>query len=454
MVTSVPNSTGPAVAVSPQTAAPAATAVVSSTVDVAGTPWPLVLGAGAALAASMGVGRFVYAPILPLMHAQAGLDASGGASLATANYVGYLLGALVGIFVPVLVRSRAVLRGSLILLAVTLAAMPLSSSVATWWLLRLVAGAASALVFVIAATTLLDHFRGGLAHLVGWAFGGIGVGIALSGVLVLALRNIGDWRLAWWASAALAAIFSAAAWTMPTAAPRPAPTRHLGTGLARVGRREHGGLPSNEADLGRRHRWNRWFSALFISYSLEGVGYIIAGTFLVAAVEQSSPGGLGSGAWVLAGVAAVPSSALWARLAHRWPRPNLLAAALLLQASGIVLPALSGSASAGIVAAALFGATFLGVASLALATGAHLAVPGAVPQLTSGYSIGQIIGPLAAAPLLRHGYHDALLLAAALVLAAGIAAAFLRIGFPVASALGTDDRPIDLAESDIALISG
>lgn len=49
------------------------------------SPWAHVAQVAAALAASMGVGRFVYTPILPLMTAQAGLTAAAGASLATAN---------------------------------------------------------------------------------------------------------------------------------------------------------------------------------------------------------------------------------------------------------------------------------------------------------------------------------------------------------------------------------
>jgi MFS family permease len=379
------------------------------------SPWLHVAQAAAALATGMGVGRFVYTPILPLMHTQAGLSAGAGANLATANYVGYLIGALAGTLVPTLVRSTAVLRGSMLALIASLAAMPLTHSTPVWLLLRLGAGVFSALIFVIAVSSLLSHLREHPAHLPGWAFGGVGAGIALSGVLVLVLRTTGDWRTAWWAAAALAIALTAVAWGLrpePAAQPTaPAPASRTSPGPA--GPRPH-----------------RWFSALFASYTLEGVGYIIAGTFLVAAIEQTSPGWIGSGAWVLVGLAAVPSSALWAALGHRFSRPDLLLAALAVQAVGIALPALVGGVAAALVSAALFGATFIGVSTLALGTGAHLRFPRAVALLTAGYSVGQIIGPLLVAPLLHHGYHQALVLAAVVVLAAALAAFVLRIGFP------------------------
>ncbi|RAG82191.1 MFS transporter [Streptacidiphilus pinicola] len=361
----------------------------------------------------MGVGRFAFTPILPLMHTQAGLTASAGANLASANYIGYLVGALAGILVPALTRSPSVMRGSLVVLTFTLAAMPTTQAVPVWAGLRLLAGAASALVFVIAVTALLSNLRAHPPSLIGWGFGGVGAGIALSGLLVLTLRHAGDWRTAWWGTAVLAALLSAAAWSLSpkiSQAPTAAPPK---TGRATTS-------PENR----------RWFGALFASYSLEGIGYIIAGTFLVAAIEQTSPGWIGSGAWVLVGLAAIPSSALWARWSRRWPRPDLLFAALLVQAVGISLPALLGGVAAALVSAVLFGGTFLGVSTIALATGEHLQFPRSIALLTAGYSVGQILGPLVAAPLLRHGYHQALLMAAAVVLAAAMAAAVLRIGFP------------------------
>lgn len=375
------------------------------------SPWAHVVRVAAALAAGMGVGRFVYTPILPLMHAQAGLSTDAGAHLATANYVGYLIGALAGTLSPALVRSRAALRGSLVLLVCTLAAMPATDHTGVWLTLRLPAGAASALIFVVAVNSLLGHLRDHPPHLPGWGFGGVGAGIALSGLLVLALRPVADWRTAWWASAALAAVLAAASWNLRPEVP-----------TATVSAAHMSQAPTAPA--------NRRFAALFVSYTLEGVGYIVAGTFLVAAIAQGSPGRLGGGAWVLVGLAAVPSSALWARLGRRWSRPGLLLVALVIQAVGIALPALVGGVAAALASALLFGATFIGVSTLALATGTQLRFPRAVALLTAGYSVGQILGPLAVAPLLRHGYRPALLLAAVVVLAAAVAAAVLRSGFP------------------------
>jgi MFS family permease len=373
----------------------------------AGSGWGHVLQTASALAAGMGVGRFVYTPILPEMTAHAGLSAAAGANLATGNYLGYLVGAVAGITSPALLRSRAVLRATLVTLTVSLAAMPATHSVTGWLLLRFLAGLASALIFVIAVNSLLTHLRHHPAHLPGWAFGGVGAGIALSGLLVLALHPLASWRADWWAAAGLAALLSAASWNLQPEMP-----------------------PSATQSTETPARTHRWFTTLFVSYTLEGIGYIVAGTFLVAAIAQNAPGWAGSAAWVLVGLAAVPSAAAWAALGRRRSRPNLLLAALGIQAVGIALPAMLGGVVAALVSAVLFGATFLGVTTLALALGAHLQFPRSVALLTAGYSVGQILGPLLVAPSLRHGYHQAMLVAAAVIALSALAAAALRIRFP------------------------
>jgi hypothetical protein len=366
----------------------------------------IVVPAAAAMAAAMGLGRFVYTPILPLMTARAGLAPQWGAAIATANYAGYLAGAMAGVAAPALLRSQAVYRSSLIVVVATLALMPVLTSDARWAAVRFVAGCASALVFMVAASALLTGLRAHGAHLVGHGFGGVGAGIAASGLLVLVLRH-SAWQDSWWSAAVLGAVLTAAAW----------PLRPSGTHDDRTDRRA--------GQAGRR-----WFMSLLLAYTLEGVGYIIAGTFLVAAIDQTASTTLGSSAWIIVGVAAVPSAALWAGLSRIWSRPTLLAVALGAQAVGIALPALVGGSAAALVSAVLFGATFLGVATVALATGAHLGTPRAVAILTTGYSVGQIAGPLLVTPMLQHSYQPALLAGAAIVAAAAVAALALRHRFP------------------------
>ncbi|HEY5221701.1 MAG TPA: YbfB/YjiJ family MFS transporter [Microbacteriaceae bacterium] len=359
----------------------------------------------------MGVGRFVYTPILPLMIAQAHLSPKDAGLIATANYVGYLLGAIAGIALPRLLQSTLTLRTSLAVLTATLAAMPLTDNVTDWLLLRLVAGVASALIFMIAASLMFTRLHEYGSHLIGWGFGGVGAGIAASGILVLLLRDVSNWSAAWLASAALAAIFSTLCWTLKTRPPvstttMPSPPTRPGPPLL--------------------------FVLVLISYSLEGVGYIVAGTFLVAAIDQSAPGVIGAGAWTLVGLAALPSTAFWAWLAYRFSRATLLVAALVAQAIGIALPALFAGAVPALMSAFLFGATFLGIATLALALGSELQFPRTIALLTTGYSVGQILGPLIVTPFVSHGYRVALLLGAAAVVAAAVAAGAVRMKAPAA----------------------
>jgi len=373
--------------------------------------WPVAVQTGAALAGAMGVGRFVFTPVLPLMEAQAHLTSAQASTLATSNYLGYLIGAVLGIMLPALSRARLALRVSGVVLVATLAVMPLTHDVAAWAALRGLAGVASAVIFMVAGNTILTELTSGQPHLVGWAYGGVGAGIALSGALVAVVKSIGDWQTAWWSSAALTIVLLAAAWFVGVTGPG-----------------EKRAAPAAAREPASRH--SRWFVILAVSYFLEGAGYIVAGTFLVAAISATGPSWLSSSVWIIVGAAAVPSCAAWTLLSRHVSRPTLITGALLLQAVGIALPALTGAVPAALAAAVLFGATFIGITTLSLATGRHLRVPRAIAILTAGYGIGQVLGPLVVEPTLHGGYHQALLVGAGLVLAAGIGSALLRIQFP------------------------
>jgi len=132
----------------------------------------------------MGIGRFAYTPILPAMEAVAHLDTKQAGLLASANYAGYLAGALATAAIPRAARGR-VLVVSLLAVVATTALMAGTTSRAAWGAIRFLAGLASAGVFVLASGVVLDALRRqGRSSLSGWLFSGVGVGIALSGTVV------------------------------------------------------------------------------------------------------------------------------------------------------------------------------------------------------------------------------------------------------------------------------
>jgi MFS family permease len=134
-----------------------------------------------------------------------------------------------------------------------------------------------------------------------------------------------------------------------------------------------------------------------VAYFLEGVGYIVTGTFLVAIVD-GTPGlrGIGADVWIVVGLAVIPSAFLWAALAERTGYARALAGAYVLQAIGIALP-IAGGAGAAFASAVLFGGTVAGIVALTLTLGGHLA-PGRsarlIGMLTAAFGLGQMIGPV------------------------------------------------------------
>ena len=142
-----------------------------------------------------------------------------------------------------LARSTIALRISLVALVVTSAAMPFAPNTIGWFGMRAVAGFASAVVFVIAVNSMLDRFAGHAPHLPGWGFGGVGLGIALSGGLVLALPTA-RWQSEWWMAAVSAAVLTACAWGMPKPA-EPQPDAHLPAQL--LGLLHHRARPGSSA---------------------------------------------------------------------------------------------------------------------------------------------------------------------------------------------------------------
>ncbi len=142
------------------------------------------------LAAAMGIGRFAFTPMLPLMQADGSLSLQQGGYLAGANYAGYLVGAVL----CVIVNSRPAVTARLGLVAVALStlAMAMTSSFVAWLVLRLIAGIASAMVLVgISAWSMAVLAHTKRLAWSGWVFAGVGTGIVFAGLATLAIGAVG-----------------------------------------------------------------------------------------------------------------------------------------------------------------------------------------------------------------------------------------------------------------------
>jgi predicted MFS family arabinose efflux permease len=335
------------------------------------TPLSLAIGGLLAMAAGMGVGRFVYTPILPPMVEALGLTKSQAGLIASANFIGYFAGALLAaIRFPG--SRRMWLLGALAMNVVCLAAMGTTTSLAVFLLLRLAAGLASAFILIFASALVLDRLAAaGRSGLSAVHFAGVGSGIAASATLVACLN---DWRTMWEASAVMALVASLAVLVLVPAEQVSAQT----------------------ATTRAKTTFPKGFAALAIAYGLFGFGYIITATFVVAMVRGSPEiAALEPYIWVMFGLSAVPSVALWTGLARRWGVLRTFAIAALVEAAGVAGSALWITTTTVIAAALLVGGTFMGLTALGL-IGARQGdgdPRGRIALMTASFSFGQILGP-------------------------------------------------------------
>jgi predicted MFS family arabinose efflux permease len=374
----------------------------------AAQPIGLAIGGMIALAAAVGVGRFVYTPIMPVMAEAMHLSQAEAGLIASANFLGYLLGALAASTPALFGSRRRWLLGTLTVGAVTTGTMGLVSSAFGFALLRFAGGAASAFALVLASVIVLDRLaalgRSGLSSV---HFAGVGIGITVSALIVSGLLAIGaDWRLLWIAVGAVSLVATAAvAWLLPPGhEPPPAPATVMAS-------------PSSSG-LGR----------MIGAYGLFGFGYVVTATFLVAIVRGSpQASGIEPFVWLVVGIAAVPSVALWVRAGARFGIRNAFSLACLVEAAGVGASVCWSSAAGALVAAALLGGTFMGLTALGLAEARALAPSNphrAFALMTASFGFGQIVGPALAGVLSDRigGFAAPSLLAAGALVAAAIVA--------------------------------
>ncbi len=409
-----------------------------------------------ALAVAMGIGRFAFTPLLPMMQQDAGLELAQAGWLAGANYLGYLVGAVAAGALPWSVATQ--LRVGLAGVAITTALMAIGDSWAAWATWRFIAGLGSAIVLVSTATLCMGRLAAlGQSSKAGIVFAGVGSGITLAGLLCMgmALAHVSS-STAWlvmglmallgtiaarrlWASPASTSTSTSTSSSsfssvpVPTAFEQPAadtakapgpqsradgviadeisvrvsPPRAVTVSLDDVTALPwHDGPGTNDASLAvlqapsdgsaRSVLLRHW--RMIVCYTSFGFGYILPATFLPAQARQlvSDPAIFGL-AWPVFGIAAAVSTLLTSRLLQAFSRRKIWIVSQLIMAVGVLLPALWGSIAAIVIAALCVGGTLLVITMIGMQEaqargGSHTRILTAA--ITAAFALGQLIGPI------------------------------------------------------------
>jgi hypothetical protein len=359
------------------------------------------------LATAMGIGRFAFTPLLPMMLHDGVISLGDASWLASANYIGYLVGALFCTLRP-FSKPTVVIRIGLV------STMVLTLGMATpyaplWPYLRFLAGIASALVFVYTSGWCLTQVAlRGHATLGAMIYTGPGAGIVLTGLAASAMVA-SEWRSVsgWIAFGALALVLTVAVWPVLKSRNTMAPP---------------GGTQATQARAGSEHPTGE-VALLALAYGVAGFGYIITATFLPVIARQVLVGSAWLDLfWPLLGCGVIVGAVIASRMTQvrdlRW----MLVFCYLMQAAGVAmgqfLPSLFGFA----LGSLLVGIPFTAITYFAMQEARRVRPQHVAPTiglLTALYGLGQILGPPLAAYLIAHAASASDGFAMALDMAAG-----------------------------------
>jgi predicted MFS family arabinose efflux permease len=372
-----------------------------------------VLSAGIfSLILVLGVARFAYTPLLPLMQQQAGLGVAEAGWLAAINYAGYLSGALIASRISSLLLKDRLYRVGMVLAIVSTLVMGLSTNVVVWAISRYVAGLTSAAGMLLGTGLIMNWLiRHNHRSELGIHFAGIGLGIAGCAGAVMLFTPWLDWREQWFAFTALGCLL-----LVPALRWLPPPDT---SGLTTTGQKLQDKPPSA-----------LYLRVFMAAYFCAGFGYVVSVTFIVAIVNQL-PGlaGWGNLVFLAIGIGAAPACINWDFIARRIGDLNALMLAAVLQIAGILLPVLVPGLWAAMLGALLFGGTFIGMVSLVLSMAGRYypSMPAKMMgKMTLSYGVAQIIGPAITGMIgAQLGSYNAGLYVAAAVMALGAGLLFV-----------------------------
>ena len=342
----------------------------------------VAIAGAVAMAAAMGFGRFSFTPILPGMITGLPLSPADAGLIAAGNFAGYLFGAVLAAYGWATGREWLIALASLLATALLLGAMGISDSVPAFIAIRFLAGVASAFVLIFTSSLVLGY-AGGNDHVQSTHFGGVGVGIAVSSLMVAVIAALlppggQGWRLDWLVGGLITLAMTLVVWRLLPASPPAA------------------GRTPAEPKLA----WRLPLALVTLSYGLFGFGYVITATFIVAMARMGAAGQtIEFLTWFLTGCTAAVSIFAWQPAMVKFGLVRVYVTGLLVQAGGVLASVVLPLPAAPLVGGMLLGATFIMVTAYGLRIGRHLAPESprrALAFMTAAFGLGQIVGPLTA----------------------------------------------------------
>lgn len=387
--------------------------------------------ASTALAVAMGIGRFAFTPILPLMIQEGKVHLAQTAWLSSSNYIGYLVGAL-----SLLKSKRHPLFVVLGLTLVTLTTWLASLSSFGWLLvLRFLAGVASAWVLVSISAFAINWLKSRRVVSSGLIYTGVGIGITLTGLIcsyfifqsatatIAAQSSFSPLSSRLWQYLGMIALLAILLVTflLTKINSQPASTaaaKAIHTKATHINPTSSSIPPPAKLKLAN----------VLTAYGLFGFGYILPATFLPQIAKQWLSGQSYLLIWPFFGLAAALSVVLSQGLQRRYNNVSLLGVwrvSQIIMAVGTLLPALWQSLAGLMLSALMVGGTFMVVTMAGLQVAAsqvtHYPKYNLSALMTASFAFGQLIGPLTALVATGKNIWLALLPVSAIVLLIGVA---------------------------------
>ena len=391
--------------------------------------------ASTALAVAMGIGRFAFTPILPLMIQEGTVHLAQTAWLSSSNYIGYLVGAL-----SLLKSNRHPLFVVLGLTLVTLSTWLASLSGFGWLLvLRFLAGVASAWVLVSISAFAINWLKSRQVASSGLIYTGVGIGITLTGLIcsyfifqsatatIAAQSSFSPLSSRLWQYLGMIALLATLLVTFLLA--------KINSQFASTAAATTAAAKANPTHTKANHTSSSIpppaklkLANVLTAYGLFGFGYILPATFLPQIAKQWLSGQSYLLIWPFFGLAAALSVVLSQGLQRHYNNVSLLGVwrvSQIIMAVGTLLPALWQSLAGLMLSALMVGGTFMVVTMAGLQVAAsqvtHYPKYNLSALMTASFAFGQLIGPLAALVATGNNIWLALLPVSAIVLLIGVA---------------------------------